>query len=68
MFNKKNKSRRGYWIRCEHLFGGDDYVCSACGAKFKKQSLLCPKCKTLMTKIRVDPRWIDEMEMLEIIS
>ena len=68
MFNKKNKGKPGAWIRREHSFGGDDYVCSACGAKFKKQSLICPKCKALMTKIKADPRWIDRMKMLDSIS
>lgn len=68
MFGRKRNQKYGGWIRVEHLYGGDDYVCSVCGAKFKKQSLLCPKCKTLMTKIKVEPRWIDEMEILDIIS
>ena len=56
------------WIKHERLFGGDKYECTACRAQFKKKAASCPNCGARMTKTKFDPKWIDEMELLDIIS
>ena len=67
MFGSKNKPQKGFRIRREHLFAGDEYLCSVCGAKLGKKARNCPKCKAVMTKTKADPRWIDKAETFDII-
>ena len=60
----KKKAR---WIRHTHLFGSDEYQCSACGARIKKPKSVCPRCGAVMTGEKYDPSWVDEAAILDII-
>ena len=62
MFGKKTNS--GYWIHEAHVFRADVFRCSVCGAEYKKMSKTCAKCGSRMKKLRYDPQWVDELEML----
>jgi predicted amidophosphoribosyltransferase len=54
---------KAYWIRQEHLFGKDSYICSKCKLTVDAMTPVCPKCKSEMKKkAGYDPVFIDEME------
>ena len=55
------------WIRHTHLFSADKYECSACGATVDKPKPTCPKCGASMGGEKVDPSWVDEAAMLDLI-
>ena len=59
--------RKPYWIEREHLFDGTEYVCSCCGASFEEPWEECPACGVRMEKIKYDPVYVDEAEMMDIL-
>jgi len=46
---------------------GKEYVCSCCGASFDEPWEECPECGVKMKKIKYDPVYVDEAEMLDIL-
>ena len=59
--------RKPHWIEREHLFEGMEYVCSRCGASSEEPWEECPACGVKMKKIKYDPVYVDESEMLDIL-
>ena len=59
--------RKPHWIEREHLFDGTEYVCSCCGASFEEPWEECPACGVKMEKIKYDPVYVDEAEMMDIL-
>lgn len=56
------------WIIRDRLFE-KHYECSACGTEFNAIYDRCPNCKAKMdTKKVYDPRFVDELEMLDILG
>ena len=66
LYGRKKKSAN----RTVHevLFALDVYECSACGYEAKKATRECPRCHAVMRSQKVDPLWVDEMEILDILS
>ena len=62
-------NRPAHWIYHPHVIEPDDYECSHCHARFRKESASCPKCGLQMKgKTETDEdEWIDEEEELDII-
>lgn len=58
-----------HWIYHPHVIDDDDYECSKCHARFRKESPSCPKCGTMIKgKTEKDEdEWIDEEEELDMI-
>ena len=69
LFSGGNKNSRrprssGGPVRIDHLhyIDVDEYECSACGAKFRKNSMSCPKCGARFQGTREDDdEFIEEM-------
>ena len=59
--------KKSYWIQREHLFDPVEYICSVCGAASEEPWEECPVCGAKMKKIKYDPVYVDEAEMLDII-
>ena len=59
--------KKSYWIQREHLFEPVEYVCFVCGAAAEKPWEECPECGTNMKKVKYDPVYVDEAEMLDIL-
>ena len=59
--------KTGYWTGGAKLFAADEYVCSSCGYKGKKMLPVCPRCNARMKGSKYDPKWIDELEILDAI-
>ena len=59
--------RKPHWIEREHLFDGTEYDCSCCGASFEEPWEECPACGVRMEKIKNDPVYVDEAEMMDIL-
>ena len=47
-----------------HCYDADEYECSACGARFRKQSMVCPHCGARFDGTKEDDTEFDE-EMME---
>ena len=62
---RKNKEKSGYWVQKTHLLKQDEYVCSSCGASYKKPFKNCPSCGMIMRSSKYAPSWVDEAEMLD---
>lgn len=60
--------KKPQWTLKTHLFKDDEYVCSECGYSSKKPYSECPRCHSNMKEGNYDPSWVDEAEMLDIIS
>ena len=56
-----------HWIEREHLFDGTEYICSRCGASFEEPWEECPACGVKMKKIKYDPVYEAEAEMMNIL-
>ena len=59
--------KSAHWIQRTHLFRADEYICSACGASYKKPYRECPSCGASMKKAKYDPSWVDETEGLSAL-
>ena len=62
-----NKMKRVQWIHKTHLFRADEFVCSECGASYKKPYRICPNCHSTMGKSKYEASWVDEAEGLSAI-
>jgi len=47
-----------------HYYDADEYECSVCGARFRKQSMVCPRCGARFDGTKEDDTEFDE-EMME---
>ena len=58
-----------HWIYHPHVIEADDYECSRCHARFRKEAVSCPKCGTTMSgkTVKDEDEWIDEEEKLDIL-
>ena len=66
--SEKNRTR----IDHPHYISEDEHECPACGARFRKASMVCPHCGTRFTGTRTDESeyddeleeelWMDEMD------
>ena len=58
-----------HWIYHPHVIEEDDYECSRCHARFRKETVSCPKCGTVMSgkTVKDEDEWIDEEEKLDIL-
>lgn len=56
-----------HWIRQTHLFGKDEYQCSACGFLAGKPAAACPRCGTKMKGAKYDSSWVDEISAFDAI-
>ena len=56
-----------HWIKKAHLWGEDEYVCSACGASYDRPRASCPRCGADMQGEQYDPTFVDEAEVLDMI-
>ena len=59
--------RKPHWIERFHLFEGFEYICSCCGEKSDEAWEECPSCGVKMKKIKYDPVYVDEAEMMDIL-
>ena len=48
------------WTASGHLFGADEYECSACGAIYRCSSASCPNCGAAIRMVYDTQEWIDE--------
>ena len=55
------------WVQHAHIFHMDEYECSACGYKTEKPTKTCPHCRAKMKDSKYDPKWVDEMELIDSI-
>jgi len=67
--NNGTKSESSHWIYHPHVIEADNYECSQCHTRFRKEAPHCPKCGTRMIgkNITDENEWIDEEETLDII-
>ena len=68
--NKSNsrKSETNINVRIDHphLIDDDDYECSTCHERFRKNTMVCPHCGTRFTeKIEDSEEWDEEEDELE---
>lgn len=60
----RSSGKPGKPVRIDHLhyIDVDEYECSVCGAKFRKDSMSCPKCGTRFQGTKEDDdEFIEEM-------
>lgn len=66
-FNKKSTEsvtkRKGYWTK-EARMDSTLFRCSECRNAYKKSSAICPSCGAVMKKVKYDPIWVDELDIL----
>lgn len=72
LFSGNQNSRRsgssGGPVRIDHLhyIDADEYECSVCGAKFRKNSMSCPNCGTRFRGTKEDDdEFIGEMVLFD---
>ena len=68
VIGRKNTGSRDKPVRIDrmHYFEEDDHECSVCGARFRGNSMTCPRCRTKFTGTRdEDDEFIEEMELLD---
>ena len=59
--------KRDLWIQKTHLFGKDEYICSACRAVCDKPYQVCPACGTEKRSVEYNASWVDEAAELSIV-
>ena len=64
-----NHEKAAHWIYHPHVIEEDDYECSRCHARFRKEAVCCPKCGITMSgkTVKDEDEWIDEEEKLDIL-
>ena len=64
-----SRKEAAHWIYHPHVIEEDDYECSRCRARFRKEAVSCPKCGTVMSgkTVKDEDEWIDEEEKLDIL-
>ena len=62
--NHSGSQKKAQRIDHPHYYDVDEYECSICGARFRKQSMVCPHCRTRFTETKEDNTEFDE-EMME---
>ena len=65
-FGGKKQSGQKKVLRIDHphYYDTDEYECSVCGARFRKSSMVCPKCGVRFEGTKEDDTEFDE-EMME---
>lgn len=64
---RQGRMKTAHWTQSTHLFRDDEYICSSCGAAYKKPYQECPSCGAVMKKTKYDPSWADEAEGLSAL-
>lgn len=59
--------KQDVWIQRTHLFGKDEYICSACRAVCDKPRQICPECGAEKRKVTYDASWMDEAAEMTIL-
>ena len=59
--------KKPHWMMREHLCDPMEYVCSVCGAASEEPWEECPECGAKMKKVKYDPVYVDEAEILDIL-
>ena len=64
---KKDTGRKGpYRIDRPHVIDPDDYECSVCHRRFRKEQMVCPYCAARFTeRVKDEEEFDDEEEELE---
>ena len=62
--NNSGSQKKVLRIDHPHYYDVDEYECSICGARFRKQSMVCPHCGTRFTETKEDDTEFEE-EMME---
>ena len=64
-----SRTERSHWIYHPHEITPDDYECSRCHARFRKETAACPRCGAEMKGRTVtdEGEWMDEDETLDIL-
>ena len=64
-----SQKEAAHWIYHPHVIEEDDYECSRCHARFRKEAVCCPKCGITMSgkTVKDEDEWIDEEEELDIL-
>lgn len=65
---KEKTKTNAYITHKTHLFRADEFICSACGHIERKKFRRCPSCGADMSKRKYEPTWVDEAEIMDIIS
>ena len=60
--------RKAYWIQHSHLFGGDDFECSACGYETDRPYKYCPNCDRPIGRPKYDSGWVEEAEAADMFD
>ncbi len=61
---RQNGQKKVFRIDHPHYYDTDEYECSVCGARFRKSSMICPKCGARFEGTKKDETEFDE-EMME---
>ncbi len=61
------KKKPPVWIQKTHFLRADEFICSACGCKAKKAYKTCPSCGASISKVKYDPSWAEEAELLDML-
>lgn len=59
--------KKPHWIRRDHLFKADEFVCSVCGASYPRARQRCPACGAVLDRTKYDPVWADEAELMSAV-
>ena len=67
--DSRNHAESPHWIYHPHVIRADDYECSRCRARFRREAVSCPKCGIGMSgkTVKDEDEWIEEEEELEIL-
>lgn len=55
------------WLRQTHLFGKDEYQCSACGFLSGRPVAACPRCGANMKGAKSGASWVDALAAFDAI-
>ena len=61
------RKKKAQWVQHARIFHMDEYECSACGYKTEKPSGTCPHCGAEMKDSKYDPKWVDEMVLIDVM-